>query len=217
VGFFSIRCQVIDDTLERVTPSFCILYGSFALRFHDLQLYQYALYFHFRVSVLYYTYTHLNNFRLSCEPNCDKQSGEFTKKKSGLGRAWRVNDHSTAVQPLPATAALAISLLSRHSVRSSIRLVNYRNDFHCSGLRRMLATPLLPAPTFSSQHDPDDSMRYRPSRDIETFNSLLPPPIEFLEGSSSGALAVPEGKYEPINSAGSQPPSKTDVRFHSRI
>lgn len=87
----------------------------------------------------------------------------------------------------------------------------------CSGSRRMLATPLLPPPTFSSQHDPDDSMRYRPSRDIETFNSLLPPPIEFIEGSSSGALAVPEGKYEPINSVGSQPPSKTDVRFHSCI
>lgn len=46
---------------------------------------------------------------------------------------------------------------------------------------------------------------------MEAFNSLLPPPIEFVEGSSSGTLAVAEGKYEPINSSPKLP--KAEVRF----
>ncbi|KAF9057931.1 hypothetical protein BJ165DRAFT_1521265 [Panaeolus papilionaceus] len=54
---------------------------------------------------------------------------------------------------------------------------------------------------FSTQRNTDDSAHYRPAKDLETFNSLLPPPIEFIEGSSSGALAVTEGKYEPINAS----------------
>ncbi|KAJ7094545.1 Usp36 protein [Mycena belliarum] len=62
----------------------------------------------------------------------------------------------------------------------------------------MLATPLYAAPTpFTPQSE--EGLKYVPSRDIDSFNKLLPPPIEFVEGSSSGALAVPEGKYEPIN------------------
>ncbi|KAJ6538571.1 Usp36 protein [Mycena vulgaris] len=62
----------------------------------------------------------------------------------------------------------------------------------------MLASPLYAAPApFTSQSE--ESVKYIPSRDIDSFNKLLPPPIEFVEGSSSGALAVPEGKYEPIN------------------
>ncbi|KAF8076648.1 cysteine proteinase [Lyophyllum atratum] len=67
----------------------------------------------------------------------------------------------------------------------------------------MLASPLLPTPPiFSSSHVSDDSpLQYRPARDKDAFNSLLPPPIEFVEGSSSGALAVPPGKYEPINAS----------------
>lgn len=151
-------------------------------------------------------------------PNCDKQAGEFTKKKWLEARL--ANQQSfEVIQPLFPSLPLLSSPLDTLYVPpySACKLSQPLSQVRCSGSRRMLATPLLPAPTFSSQHDPDDSMRYRPSRDIETFNSLLPPPIEFLEGSSSGALAVPEGKYEPINSRGSQPPSKTDVRFHSRI
>jgi ubiquitin carboxyl-terminal hydrolase 36/42 len=58
----------------------------------------------------------------------------------------------------------------------------------------LVATPLHP-PSFSTQHASEDSSQYRPSQD---FKSLLPP-IEFVEGSSSGGLAVPEGRYEPIN------------------
>ncbi|TFK43749.1 hypothetical protein BDQ12DRAFT_675495 [Crucibulum laeve] len=72
----------------------------------------------------------------------------------------------------------------------------------------MLVSPYLPAPTFSTQHLSEDAGQYRPSRDLETFNSLLPPPIEFIEGSSSGTLAVAEGKYEPINAP---PPKDTKV------
>ncbi|KAJ7721186.1 Usp36 protein [Mycena maculata] len=56
----------------------------------------------------------------------------------------------------------------------------------------MLASPLYAAPApFTSQSEV--------ARDIESFNKRLPAPVEFIEGSSSGALAVPEGRYEPIN------------------
>ncbi|KAF9534687.1 hypothetical protein CPB83DRAFT_780398 [Crepidotus variabilis] len=66
----------------------------------------------------------------------------------------------------------------------------------------MLASPLMPAPAmFSAQMGTEDSLHYRPAKDLETFNSLLPAPIEFIEGSSSGTLAVAEGKYEPINAS----------------
>ncbi|KAJ7072734.1 hypothetical protein C8F01DRAFT_972368, partial [Mycena amicta] len=40
--------------------------------------------------------------------------------------------------------------------------------------------------------------------------AILPPPVEFIEGSSSGALAVPEEQYEPINAT--PRPTKTEVR-----
>lgn len=62
----------------------------------------------------------------------------------------------------------------------------------------MLASPLCPNP-FSTLQNSEDASQYRPAKDLEAFNSLLSAPIEFIEGSSSGALAVPEGKYEPIN------------------
>lgn len=78
----------------------------------------------------------------------------------------------------------------------------------------MLASPFLPSPMFSSQHTSDDPMHYRPSKDMEAFNSLLPPPIEFVEGSSSGTLAVAEGKYEAINSSPKLP--KAEVRLFVR-
>lgn len=79
----------------------------------------------------------------------------------------------------------------------------------------MLASPLLPAaPVFPASHVSDDApLQYRPARDKEAFNSLLPPPVEFVEGSSSGAFAVPPGKYEPINA--SPKLSKSDVRSRS--
>ncbi|KAJ3930181.1 MAG: cysteine proteinase [Lentinula lateritia] len=63
----------------------------------------------------------------------------------------------------------------------------------------MLASPLYPSAQPNPFPSSEDNRQYRPSKDIEAFNSLLPPPIEFVEGSSSDALAVAEGKYEPIN------------------
>lgn len=66
----------------------------------------------------------------------------------------------------------------------------------------MLASPFRPAAPFSPtgpKNSSEDSLSFRPARDVDAFNSLLPPPIEFVEGSSSGTLAVPEGKYQPIN------------------
>ena len=63
----------------------------------------------------------------------------------------------------------------------------------------MLASPLYPTAPFSTQLLSDDPAQLKPSKDIDAFNSLLPPPIEFVEGSSSGVLAVAEGRYDPIN------------------
>ncbi|THH30702.1 hypothetical protein EUX98_g3506 [Antrodiella citrinella] len=62
----------------------------------------------------------------------------------------------------------------------------------------MIATQLYPAPTFSENRD-RDAAQYLPAKDVESFNKLLPPPIEFVEGSSSGTLAIGDGKYQPIN------------------
>ncbi|KAE9409964.1 cysteine proteinase [Gymnopus androsaceus JB14] len=75
----------------------------------------------------------------------------------------------------------------------------------------MLASPLFPSTqTAFSQLSSEDSRQYRPSKDLEAFNSLLPPPVEFVEGSSSDALAVPEGKYEPINVTPKRNNAKTE-------
>lgn len=82
--------------------------------------------------------------------------------------------------------------------RSFFRVRSYSGSF-CSTKRNMLASPLYPMSSFAPQLASDDHSQFRPARDIEAFNSLLPPPIEFVEGSSSGTLAVAEGKYEPIN------------------
>ncbi|KAF8622116.1 hypothetical protein AX15_007251 [Amanita polypyramis BW_CC] len=71
----------------------------------------------------------------------------------------------------------------------------------------MLASPLMPASTvtFTPSHSSEEQLQYRPSRDLDAFNKLLPPPLEFVEGSSSGTLAVAEGKYEPINASPKTP------------
>jgi ubiquitin carboxyl-terminal hydrolase 36/42 len=58
---------------------------------------------------------------------------------------------------------------------------------------RMLVTPLLHASPF------EGGAQYRPAKDADAFNALLPPAIEFVEGSSTGAFAVPDAKYTPIN------------------
>ncbi|KAF8272124.1 hypothetical protein EI94DRAFT_1796520 [Lactarius quietus] len=62
----------------------------------------------------------------------------------------------------------------------------------------MLASPLYPA-SIGPHQSPETVPQFRPAKDIETFNKLLPPAVEFVEGSSSGTLLIAEGKYEPVN------------------
>ncbi|KAH9049650.1 cysteine proteinase [Lactarius hengduanensis] len=62
----------------------------------------------------------------------------------------------------------------------------------------MLASPLYPA-SIGPRQSPDSVSQFRPAKDIESFNKLLPPVVEFVEGSSSGTLLIAEGKYEPVN------------------
>ncbi|CCM00658.1 uncharacterized protein FIBRA_02696 [Fibroporia radiculosa] len=74
----------------------------------------------------------------------------------------------------------------------------------------MLASPLVPASGFA-----DDTAQYRPAKDLEAFKSLLPPAIEFVEGSSSGTFATDEIKYQPINTtpkANRAEPSDSSMR-----
>ncbi|KAI5120693.1 hypothetical protein M0805_006981 [Coniferiporia weirii] len=58
-----------------------------------------------------------------------------------------------------------------------------------------------PTPTLFNHTDAHTHAPLRPAKDLAAFTSLLPPAVEFVEGSSSGALAVVEGKYEPINAS----------------
>lgn len=108
------------------------------------------------------------------------------------------------------TKFLALSKL--HPIFGSFRCVTRRaflggkallvqHRLYSKGSTSMLASPLYPAQPFPAQLTSDDHSQLRPAKDIDAFNSLLPPPIEFIEGSSTGTLAVPEDKYEPINSS----------------
>ncbi len=74
----------------------------------------------------------------------------------------------------------------------------------------MLASPLLPSTRFS------DETSYRPAKDLDAFNKLLPPKIEFVEGSSSGVLAVGEGKYQPINEVSKKAAADVSVSVLTR-
>lgn len=86
----------------------------------------------------------------------------------------------------------------------SIRFGPYSSLRH----KRMLASPLRPGPSFSPQRS-DEGPSYRPVKDNEAFRKLLSP-VEFIEGSSSGVLAIPEGKYQAINESPSV--TKEEVR-----
>ena len=79
---------------------------------------------------------------------------------------------------------------------------------------RMLALPLYPT-SIASHQSSESVSQYRPAKDIESFNKLLPPVVEFVEGSSSGTLLVAEGRYEPIN--GSPKPAASEVQYHFRF
>ena len=76
---------------------------------------------------------------------------------------------------------------------------------------RMLALPLYPT-SIASHQSSESSSQYRPAKDIESFNKLLPPVVEFVEGSSSGTLLVAEGIYEPVNGS---PKSVAGLEVHS--
>lgn len=75
----------------------------------------------------------------------------------------------------------------------------------------MLALPLYPA-SIGPHQSPESAPQLRPAKDIETFNKLLPPVVEFVEGSSSGTLLIAEGKYEPVNGS-PKAKAKQEVTF----
>ena len=65
--------------------------------------------------------------------------------------------------------------------------------------RRMLAVAQPLPHQLNGQSSAEDSSSFRPLKDIDAFKQHLPPPIEFVQGSSTGAVAVPSDKYECIN------------------
>lgn len=78
----------------------------------------------------------------------------------------------------------------------------------------MLALPLYPT-SIASHPSPESVPQYRPAKDVESFNKLLPPAVEFVEGSSSGTLLIGEGRYDPVNGS-PKSTSGPDVRPLSR-
>ncbi|KAJ7572496.1 cysteine proteinase [Mycena floridula] len=69
-----------------------------------------------------------------------------------------------------------------------------------------VALSTMPPPALQPAFLQDDAgVAYHPAKNRESFNKLLPEPVEFVEGSSAGALAVAEGKYEPINASPKAP------------
>ena len=74
----------------------------------------------------------------------------------------------------------------------------------------MLAAPIHPTSPFSSLQQGEET-QCKPAKDLDAFNALLPPPIEFVEGSSAGPM-LDETKYTLINTS---PRSKSEVRLQS--
>ncbi|KAF9651082.1 cysteine proteinase [Thelephora ganbajun] len=70
----------------------------------------------------------------------------------------------------------------------------------------MLAAPLHLAPSFSPLQSGEE-IQLKPAKDLDAFNALLPPPIEFVEGSSTGPM-FDEAIYTPINAS---PRSKSET------
>jgi hypothetical protein len=86
----------------------------------------------------------------------------------------------------PAPKLIFSSILSRLLLRTALSPLG------------MLALPLYPA-SIGPHQSPETVPQYRPAKDIESFNKLLPPVVEFVEGSSSGTFLIAEGRYEPVN------------------
>lgn len=124
-------------------------------------------------------------------------------------RRWKIRD-TVFCSPLRLGHPLYFSSSVRVSILLSLAPRWFSRPPLIFATQRMLASPLVPSINFSSKHASDD---YRPAKDLDAFNKLLPPPVEFVEGSSSGAYAVPEGKYKPINIAPPSPktPGRPDV------
>ena len=89
-------------------------------------------------------------------------------------------------------SSITLPLSARRLLCTRARSLS-RSPLRAAAFSKMLASPLLPSPRFAEETS------YKPAKDLESFNKLLPPPVEFVEGSSSGVLAVAEGKYTPIN------------------
>lgn len=117
--------------------------------------------------------------------------------------------HQTS--PSPRLSLLfPLSVIRPRALKLKARTYSLPRDFprnHRDALRTMLAAPLHPASSFSPLQ-PGEETQLKPAKDLDAFNALLPPPIEFVEGSSTGPM-FDETKYTPINAS---PRSKNEVR-----
>lgn len=90
--------------------------------------------------------------------------------------------------PRPTLTLLTFTALYRACARISALSVGYKT---------MLASPLQPVVPFGKSQSENPTL-YRPTKDCEAFRALVPP-VEFIEGSSTGAVAILDSKYVPIN------------------
>ncbi|KAI0307038.1 hypothetical protein B0F90DRAFT_1665355 [Multifurca ochricompacta] len=105
-----------------------------------------------------------------------------------------MSDVGIHLSPCFMTRDWAPSAWQDHVDKINKRVLGWRALFSIG----MLALPLYPA-SIGPHQSPESVPQYRPAKDIESFNKLLPPVVEFVEGSSSGTLLIAEGKYEPVN------------------
>jgi hypothetical protein len=93
--------------------------------------------------------------------------------------------------------------LTLYSLSPLVIIISYPVLLFSSGLSRILTRRVLPPlrmlasplyPTSIAAHQSSEGVsQYRPAKDIESFNKLLPPVVEVVEGASSGPLLVAEG------------------------
>ena len=117
--------------------------------------------------------------------------------------------HSEATpSPPPPLFTLRPFLCPRRSLRRALQRLprSLGQRLAADSPPKMLATAIRPAGLS------EETTQYRPAKDVEAFNSLLGPPIEFVEGSSKGALLMDETKYRPINA--SPEPPETEVHLY---
>jgi hypothetical protein len=113
---------------------------------------------------------------------------------------WQATSSARLPAPLYPLSPLTNPLLNTHLLSTFSRLSTRKVYPHL----KMLALPLCLA-SITPHQSPQTVSQCGPAKDIESFNKLLPPAVQFVEGSSSGTLLIGDGRYEPVNGSPKSP------------